>query len=337
MTTTPTFLVGAERSGTTLFRLLVDSHPEVTAIEGLDYVIGAVGADGSRPAVDDYAEWLQTETVYSTSGFTVDRSMSFDEVAHDFLRQRMEAAGKEKVAVLVHTGLDAALSLWPDARFVHLVRDPRAVALSTAPFEWSGHPFFGVHRWVDLMGEWSALAEKVPADRRMEIHFEDLVTDHVATLGRVCEFLGVEYTDEMLSYAAETDYDEPIPGKATEWRSLIDDTELAMVEGRVGDWLTTKGYEPSGLDPVEPSPRDLQKMKMGVRLKKWKHKLTSHGWVAVAELATRKIGVAALHTPMKQRMNGHERQNRKKSWREPGREYAYGPAKAAAVAAGEAK
>ncbi|MGH1503958.1 MAG: sulfotransferase family protein [Acidimicrobiales bacterium] len=336
MSTTPTFLVGAERSGTTLFRLLVDSHPEVTAIEGLDYVIGAVGPDGERPAVDDYAEWLATETVFSTAGFTVDRSLPFDEVADDFLRQRMAAAGKDRVAVLLHTGLETALSLWPEARFIHLVRDPRAVALSTAPFEWSGHPFFGVHRWIDLMGEWRTLTEKVPADRLLEIHFEDLVTDHGTTLGTVCDFLGVTYTDEMLSYAAETDYDEPIPAKADEWRAKIDDDELRMVEGRVGEWLETKGYEASGLDPIDPSPRDLQKMKLAVRLKKWKHKLTSHGWVAVAELATRKAGVSALHTPMKQRMNGHERQNRKKSWREPGREFAYGPAKAAEVAAGKA-
>ncbi len=333
MPNAPTFLVGAERSGTTLFRLLVDSHPEVTCIEGLDYVISAVGADGSYPDLDAYEQYLATETVYSTSGFEIDRSKGgFAEVVDDFMTQRMAAAGKSNVAALLHDGFEKALALWPDAKFVHIVRDPRAVGLSTVPFEWGGHPYIGIYKWIDEEREWMALTEKLPADRWMEVRFEELVTDHVAQLTKVCEFMGLSYTDEMLSYAAVTDYEAPIPGKADEWRSVITDEQIQYVEARVGDLLVERGFEPSGLPAITVTEADAKKIKASLRTKKWKHKLTSHGWVAVAELITRKIGIKALHTPMKQRMNADERGNRKKSWREPGREYAYSPAKEAELA-----
>ncbi len=333
MTNTPTFLIGAERSGTTLFRLLVDSHPEVTCLEGLDYVISAVGADGAHPSLDAFEAYLATETVYSTSGFSIDRSKGeFAEVADDFLTQRMAASGKDKVAVLLHNGFETALKIWPEARFVHIVRDPRAVGLSTVPFEWGGHPYIGIHKWIDEEREWLALQDKLPADRLMEIRFEDLVTDHVAELTKVCAFMGVSYTDEMLSYAAATDYEAPIAAKADEWRSVITDEQIQYVEARVGDLLAERGFEPSGLPAITVTEADAKKIKASLRTKKWKHKLTSHGWVAVAELVTRKIGISALHTPMKQRMNQDERGNRKKSWREPGREYAYSPAKEAEMA-----
>lgn len=333
----PTFLVGAERSGTTLFRLLVDSHPDITCIEGLDYVISAVEPDGSRPSLADYVDDLATETVYSTSGFTIDPSLDhFDAVVDDFLTQRMVAAGKPQVAALLHNGLATALDLWPKARFIHLVRDPRAVALSTKPFEWGGHVSVGIQKWIDLMDEWSELSTTLPSDRWMTIDFAELVTDHESTLERVCAFMGRAYDPAMLSYVEETDYEAPIPSKATEWQDRITDDEIRIVETCVGERLLQMGFEPSGFPPKVMSSRELGIMKAQLRTKKWRHKLTSHGWVAVAELATRKIGIDALHRPMKQRMNADERESRKRSWREPGREYAYSPARARELAASAA-
>lgn len=328
MSNSPTFLVGAERSGTTLFRLLVDSHPEVTCIEGLDYVISAVTADGSYPDLDSYEAYLATETVYSTSGFQIDKQLgTFEAVVDDFLSQRMAAAGKPKVAALLHNGFAQALALWPEARFIHIVRDPRAVALSTVPFEWGGHPYLGIHKWIEEEREWNDVVADLAPNRWLEIRFEDLVTNPDSELKRVCDFLDVEFSSDMYSYAAETDYEKPIAAKADEWRSIISDNEIQMVEARVGELLAQRGYEPSGLASIEVTGNDIKKMKAKVRTMKWRHKLTSHGWVAVAELVTRKIGVKALHTPMKQRMNADERGNRKRSWREPGREYALSPSK----------
>lgn len=330
MTFNPTFLIGAERSGTTLFRLMVDSHPDITCIENLDYVINAVEPDGSFPSLEDYAKRLETETVYSTSGFSLDTELpDLAAVANDFIAQRLDASGKTDVAVMVHDQMDAILRIWPDARFVHIVRDPRAVALSAKAFEWGTAVYFGIARWADLMDEWDRVTATLDPDRCMEIRFEDLVTDHVTTLEAVCRFLGRDYHEDMLSYAAETDYELPIPEKATEWRSLITDREMQEIEARVGERLEAKGYERSSLPSIEVSAADIAKMKSRVRVLKWKHKLQFFGLAGIGELIARKAGMNDLQVKLKKRMNAKEREGRKRSWREPGREYSYSPSKRA--------
>lgn len=330
----PTFLIGAERSGTTLLRLMVDSHPEITCVENLDYVINAVEADGSFPSLADYAVRLETETVYSTSGFSLDMDLpDLAAVANDFIAQRTAAAGKTTVAVMAHDGLEAILRIWPDAKFIHIVRDPRGVALSAKAFEWGTAVYFGISRWANLMDEWDKVTAPLSADRLMEIRFEDLVTDHETVLAAVCGFLGHSYSNDMLSYAAETDYELPIAGKATEWKSLITDREMQEIEARVGDRLSAKGYEPSGLAAIDVGQRDIAQMKAKVRGLKWKHKLEFFGVAGIGELIARKAGMDDLQMKLKKKMNAKERQGRKRSWREPGREFSYSPAKRAELEA----
>lgn len=330
MSASPTFLIGAERSGTTLFRLMVDSHPEITCIESLDYVINAVGADGSFPSLSDYAVRLETENVFSTSGFVLDTSLpDLAAVANDFVDQRKRAAGKSEAAVMAHNGLDAILRIWPDARFIHIVRDPRAVALSAKAFEWGTAVYFGVSRWADLMDEWDRVTSSMGPDRVMEIRFEDLVSDCETVLTKVCNFLGNTYTDEMLSYAIETDYDRPIASKATDWQNEITNRETQEIEARVGHRLVAKGYEPSALPSIEVGSRDMTKMRAMVRVLKWRHKLEFFGLAGIGELFARKAGLDDLQTKLKKKMNAKERQGRKRSWREPGREFALSPAKRA--------
>lgn len=334
MSSSPTFLIGAERSGTTLLRLLVDSHPEITCIEGLDYVVNAVQEDGSFPSLPEYRSWLETETVYSTSGFSLDMDLpDLQAVGNDFIAQRLAAAGKKQPAVLAHAKLQTILSLWPEARFVHIIRDPRAVALSAKSFEWGAAVYFGIARWAALMDEWDELTSELSSDRVLEIRFEELVADHEKVLGEVCAFMGQSYDEEMLSYAAETDYARPMPSKADEWRSVITDRETQEVEARVGQRLVEKGYEPSGLAPIEVGNSDIAKMKTRVRVLKWQHKLGFYGPAGIGELVARKAGLDDIQVKLKKKMNAKERQARKRSWRAPGREFAYSPSKLDEIAA----
>lgn len=332
MTVNPTFLIGAERSGTTLFRLMVDSHPEITCIENFDYVINAVRSDGSFPTLEQFAQQLETENVYSSSGFTLDTGLDdLAAVANDFITQRLSASGKTDAAVMVHDRMEVILRIWPNASFIHIVRDPRAVALSAKAFEWGTAVYFGVARWADLMDEWDRVTADLDPSRVMEIHFEDLVNDHVTVLSEVCGFMGHDYSDDMLSYAAETDYDEPIPAKATEWQTLITDREMQEIEARVGDRLEAKGYERSSLPIIEVGAADITKMKSRVRVLKWRHKLGFFGWAGIGELIARKARMNDLQVKLKKKMNAKEREGRKRSWREPGREFAYSPAKKAQI------
>ena len=54
----PTFLVGAERSGTTLLRLMLDHHPQVAFLHEFEFAVDCVGDDGTCPALPDYYRYL---------------------------------------------------------------------------------------------------------------------------------------------------------------------------------------------------------------------------------------------------------------------------------------
>ena len=73
----PTLLVGAEQSGTTLLRLMLDSHPEIAFAEEFDYAIAAIGDDGTYPTTAEFLDGLTLERAFSTSGFVVDPALDF--------------------------------------------------------------------------------------------------------------------------------------------------------------------------------------------------------------------------------------------------------------------
>lgn len=284
----------------------------------------------SLPTMAEYEEFLSTDNQFAGMGLTFDSSLgSVIEVAQSFVEQRKAAAGKGIFVTKLHRDAPQMLRLWPDARFIHLIRDPRAMAKSGVAKDWGFNTYLSAQKWVETEREWNELCQWVPADRRIEIRFEDLATDHEAALAPVLAFLGVTYDPEMLSYVAPTDYDRPNPAKADEWRTTMSEREIQLAEARVGELLTERGYEPSGLPALDVGANELKKIKAEATAKKWKHKLEEYGPYFLAEFAARKVGVRSIEVKCKTEMNKRERASRIRSWREDGREYAYSPSRKA--------
>ncbi len=250
----PLFLIGAERSGTTLMRLMLDSHPDIAFAEEFEYAFSQIGDDGEFPDMNAYGELLSVDRIFSTSGFTFDPSKTYPDLIDGFLRQRQEAKGAERVGATVHFGFSKIRHLWPDARYIHMIRDPRDVARSSVGMGWAGNVWFGLDKWMEADREWSILQEHVSPENVMTIDFADLVADHEVVLKEVCAFIGADYTDRMLDFANSTDYGVPDPERARSWKDDMSNLDIRLIETRLGDRLATRGYTPSGLKPL-PSNR----------------------------------------------------------------------------------
>ena len=242
------FLVGSVRSGTTLLRLLLGHHPSICACEEMEYVAETVARHGTSPDMVAYRHALRLDRGFQATGFDIDDSMSFTELADSFMRQRWERDGRPVVGATVHNHFDALVRLWPDAKYIFLHRDPRDVARSCVQMGWVGTPWHGARFWVDAQEAWSRLSEAVPTERRLTLRFEDLVADTEATLATCCEFLDLEYDPAMLEIERDTTYRRPDPKAAKSWRTSASDREVAQVETVVGrQRLAAAGYEHSGL------------------------------------------------------------------------------------------
>jgi hypothetical protein len=106
--------------------------------------------------------------------------------------------------------LDALVRVYPDARFVHLHRDPAAVIASTCSLcaELRGARCESVDR-TEIGPFWMERAARVLDDDRaireshlagrpvLDVRYPDLVLDPIATAARVCEFIGVPMTEAV--------------------------------------------------------------------------------------------------------------------------------------------
>lgn len=248
-----TFLVGAERSGTTLLRLMLDGHPELAFRYEFELAVDLVSDDGTWPELDAYYEFLRTFRWVDPPPY-VDRSLAYPALVRSFLEQKRRADGKPRVGAVVHRHYGRLLHLWPDARFVHIVRDPRDVARSCLGMGWAGNVWTGVELWVEAERLWEHVRAGLPAHRYLEIRYEDLVLDTRGVLRRICAFMGLDCgdaaLDAMLEYPSRSIYTAPDRSLVEQWRRKLSTRQIQLVEERTHAMLVPRGYAPSGLPPI---------------------------------------------------------------------------------------
>jgi hypothetical protein len=315
----PYLLVGAERSGTTLLRLMLDSHPEVSFIEEFEYVTDLVGDDGTFPDPATYAAFLETNRVFATSGFVHRPELAYRDLVDGFLRQRQQAEGASVAGATIHFGFTKALHIWPEAKLIHLLRDPRDVAPSVINMGWASNMWWALDKWVDAEDEWDRLAPTLPAERVLTVRYDELVSDHEAVLGRICAFLGVAYTPRMLDYTRSTDYGPPDPSMATGWRRKLDAGQVRLAEARIGrDRLAAKGFEPSEHPPLSVGPGRERYLKWHNRVGKLRMRVQFHGLgFTVKDLAARALGNERWQRSLRLEAMEVEKRHLKKSWANP--------------------
>ncbi|MEO0949377.1 MAG: sulfotransferase, partial [Cyanobacteria bacterium J06641_5] len=205
----PIFLVGAERSGTTLLRLMLDHHPQICWCSEFEYSVEAISPSGRFPELKSYYRWLATNRVFRSTNFTIDRTRDYPELVDDFLRQRQDLHQKPIVGATVHRHFDRLLYVWPDAKFIKILRDGRDVARSCMSMKWAGNIWRGADRWIRAENLWAKMSRSLPQERYIELRYEDLITQPEATLARICEFVGTTYSPTMLTYPEDSTYFAP--------------------------------------------------------------------------------------------------------------------------------
>jgi len=206
------FVVGMNRSGTTLLRMMLDAHPDLTIPPETHFVpdlIDACRADGATPdsalaAMKAHREWDDFDFSDADAlGWLRDNyGLDPGEAVRGFYRAYAARQGKsrwgEKTPRYVGQMRKIEKAL-PEARFVHVIRDGRDVALSV--LDRTVRDIDAAH----VGGRWKKKIEKA---RRMapnlrhytEIRYEDLITDTEATLRKVCEFIELDWDPAMLEY-----------------------------------------------------------------------------------------------------------------------------------------
>lgn len=271
------FILGVQRSGTTMLRLMLDSHSSIAVpFESFvlidfsrrlaDYGNLESRADRFRMLNDlldskGIGEW---EPRVDPASINIDRLRSYPEIIDAVYSAYARMHGKtiwgDKTPEYTRD-LDVLNALFPQSRFVHLIRDGRDVALSVARQPW-GKPDFvsALDHWREVAGWTRKMGRMLPPERYMELRYEDLVMQPEQSLGRVCRFLGVDFETCMLDFESAParekipERSKPFhknlqrgltPRLAYKWQSALCPADQALAWGRAGELLASLNY-PAG-------------------------------------------------------------------------------------------
>ena len=198
----PVFVIGSPRSGTTLVRLILDSHPRISCGEETHFLRDLEAIVGRN--------WGLVAT------YGLDRSWWLDHIRSlygEFQAEVLARSGKARWAEKDPTytlHLRFIDELFPDALYVHLLRDGHDVVASFRD-RWGYVSAARAARgeWARYVNAARDLGARLPAGRYLELRYEDLVADPVAQGRRLFEFLGEPWDPAVLEL-------DPAAHRATE-------------------------------------------------------------------------------------------------------------------------
>lgn len=284
MTGQPVFVVGVQRSGTTLLAAMLNAHsglscgPETHVFSHLHPYLSRRALGRRRLRRRLFSDWPDSALallcsiqhahtpMVSNHGFTtalvkdylgsnnpglVTIASSMPDLYRVQARKRRWV---EKTPDNIRY-IDTVRALFPEAPIVRIVRDPRDVALSLSRVP------FGPKTVVDALNSWIA-HHSVSEDffrtdhNSCTIKYEDLVTDPVATMTNLCDFIGEEFEPGMLDTSnSARDVNrtaEPWKNKAGEppdtgrvkaWRRSLSPDMNRLAEMIAGDRMLDLQYD----------------------------------------------------------------------------------------------
>jgi hypothetical protein len=267
----PLILLGVRRSGTTLLRVMLDRNAEL-AVPDESYFVPQL-AHRHRRVVDvdafvDDLRRLPTLVEWKVSPDEVARRLrpgmttgaAIAAVFETYANGHGKARWGDKTPLYMQY-LPLLERLFPDARFVHLVRDGRDAALSVLSVpagimtEGWGHPRDAAGfacQWANEVHAARELGRRVGTGRYLEVGYEALVAEPEAEVRGICAFLGLAYDGAMVDYAGKTEsarkehqqrLNEPPRVGVRNWRTEMAPADVAAFEAVAGDLLHELGYD----------------------------------------------------------------------------------------------
>jgi hypothetical protein len=272
----PVIVLGVGRSGTTLLRVMLDRNSELAIPYESFFVVPLARRHGRRPKLDAFLEDLERFYQLYEWGIEPDdvrprlrEGMTTGEAIAAVFEVYAEREGKPRwgdKTPLYMQSLPLLERLFPDARWVHLVRDGRDAALSflALPEGFSGKTWAQPRTAAQFAARWRSeilAARRLIEGRYLELRYEDLVTEPERELRGVCEHASLPWEPAMLDHTGVSKVAEmpehrniakPPTAGLRDWRNEMSREDALAFEAVAGDLLRDVGYEL--LDPAAEYP-----------------------------------------------------------------------------------
>jgi len=269
----PVFIGGCGRSGTTLLGALLGAHTEcvcvpeshfrLTLLRWMDRAGRHANAENTRREIERHWSFRAWGLGEDLNRLVSDQDLRdparvLRRLVYDYAQKKGQGAYRLWID---HTPTNMRYAsrlsvLFPQARFIHIVRDGRAVAASVLPLDWGPNTVAGAAKWWSESVCFGAVAETYfTATQATRVCYEDLVDDPVGVLHRLCGFLGLDY-EAAMPMGAGFDVPEfskaqhslvgrpPDASRVDAWKRTLTVSQIATFERLTADLLPMLGYSP---------------------------------------------------------------------------------------------
>ena len=279
MTNPCVFIVGCPRSGTTLLRHMVGAHPQIAITPEAHWIPlwfeQRRGLTRAGDVTRDLIEELLAHPKFAlfrlglnelTSVLRTGQPMSYAAFVTGLFDLYGMAHGKKLVGNKTPDSvrrIGTLHALWPKARFVHLIRDGRDVALSLMTWPrvrnkkpgtfptWNQDPVTTAALWWELnvrrgrnAGTW------LGPELYYELRYESLIANPSGECTKLCAFLGLPFDEAMLRFHEKPEEGmppqgsewQPVTAGLRDWRTQMTAEDAERFEAAAGELLAELAY-----------------------------------------------------------------------------------------------
>ena len=273
----PVVVGGCPRSGTTLVRAMLNSHPELAMPRETRFVIEAwlrrkeFGDFRLLANRESLARWIfeDKKTHHRKLGLDSEAAVERLKAAPPTLGSLLgmcfvmyaEKHGKARWGdkrPMYAAQMQVVWDLFPEAQFINVIRDPRACVASMRRLGWyRGHVAPAAELWERSIKTVNAWRGRLAHDHVIDVRYEELVTDPETSAARMAAFLGLASDEaaieQMLNYHERKERRSaryhanlsrpPDPALVSAWTDSLKPAQVAFVEHVLGPLMERYGYE----------------------------------------------------------------------------------------------
>lgn len=259
----PVFIGGCERSGTTLLRVLLDTHPNIHC------------GPEAKIVAKTIPSWIHQRNVntnvlrdyYHFTDSTIDvlyRNIILTAISRGHTLKTTWIAEKSPQNVFYYEHIR---TLFPDSLIVNVIRDGRDVVASLLEMDWNDSRgkrldftvdiTAACRRWLTAINAASTFSRGRHASPYLQIRYEDLVTRPQTTLTPLLDLLGEPWEERLLDYH-EVDRELGEESSAVHvqhsigadrigrWKNKFNCAEISIINSYLHETLVKLGYAETG-------------------------------------------------------------------------------------------
>ncbi len=261
--------MGCDRSGTTFFGSLLGAHSQCIVTPESQFKVDVYSKEENisfnpketflKIQDSQRFKYWNTEVTFSESEYSQIKNYP-DLILNIVKKYNIQKQQKTTAKIWIdHTPIniehvDLLKSFYPNAKFLHIIRDGRGVAASYKNVTWGPKSMQDItHFWLKELAHGFAYETKYPEDV-LSVQYEDLILETEMTVKKITDFIGIEYEKNMLDangliVPEFTKHQHKLVGQKADksrieaWKKVLSKREIELFEYKTKNMLNLLGYD----------------------------------------------------------------------------------------------